>query len=105
MLDLGQRREFARRGASNMDATINAAIVAVEAQKVTEQAERIAAYEAKHAPYPFTDEQYKAARVVRTVFGWHKVVRVNEKSVSVETGYSWTDRIQRAKILEVRGDK
>lgn len=29
---------------------------------------------------------------VRIGGGWHRVARVNKKSVSVETGYSWTDR-------------
>jgi uncharacterized protein DUF3560 len=31
--------------------------------------------------------------LVKTAFGWHKVVRVNAKSLSVETGYTWTDKI------------
>jgi len=57
------------------------------------------------APVSFTDEQYMAAAFVRSNIGWHKVVRVNAKSVTVATAYSWTDRIQRAKILEVRSDK
>lgn len=105
MLDLGQRREFARRGAANMDATINAAIVAVKAREAAEKAEHVAAYEAKHAPISFAEEQYKAAAFVRSNIGWHKVVRVNAKSVTVATAYSWTDRIQRAKILEVRSTK
>jgi len=42
------------------------------------------------------------ARLVRDSLGWHKVVRVNTKSVSVETGYSWTDRIPLANVLETR---
>ena len=42
------------------------------------------------------------ARLVRDSLGWHRVVRVNTKSVSVETGYSWTDRIPLANVLEAR---
>ena len=42
------------------------------------------------------------ARLVRDSYGWHRVIRVNAKSVSVETGYSWTDRIPLANVLEAR---
>jgi hypothetical protein len=60
------------------------------------------ATQARNTPIAFTEEQYKAAKVVRDSLGWHKVAKVNAKSVSVETGYSWTDRIAREKIIEVR---
>ena len=42
------------------------------------------------------------ACLVRDSYGWHRVIRVNAKSVSVETGYSWTDRIPLANVLEAR---
>ena len=42
------------------------------------------------------------ARLVRDSLGWHRVIRVNAKSVSVETGYSWTDRIPMSNVLETR---
>lgn len=42
------------------------------------------------------------ARFIRTSTGWRKVVRVNAKSVSVDSGYSWVDRIPLDKIIEVR---
>jgi len=42
------------------------------------------------------------AKYVRTVTGWRKVVRVSAKSVSVESGYSWVDRIPLGQILEAR---
>jgi hypothetical protein len=60
------------------------------------------ATQARNTQIPFTEEQYKAAKAVRTARGWYKVARVNAKSVTVETGYSWTDRITRDKIIEVR---
>jgi len=50
----------------------------------------------------FEREDLAGARLVRSHTGWHKVVRVNAKSVSVESGYSWVDRIAIDKILEVR---
>lgn len=53
-------------------------------------------------PKPVTPDALAAAKYVRNRYGWHKVVRVNRTSVTVETGYSWTDRIPVAKILEVR---
>ncbi len=60
------------------------------------------AYREASAPIPFTDEGLKAALVVRTLLGWHKVIKVNAKSVTVATAYSWTDRYTLDKILEVR---
>lgn len=42
---------------------------------------------------------------VRTRHGWHRVVRVNATSVSVETGYSWTDRIPFKQIVETRNKR
>lgn len=33
---------------------------------------------------------------------WHKVARVNAKTVSVETAYSWTDRVAYAEIQDHR---
>lgn len=49
-----------------------------------------------------TPERLKGARLVRDRHGWHTLVRVNAKSVSVATGYSWVDRIALDDILEVR---
>lgn len=73
-----------------------------EAEKDAQIIKARLATQERNAPIPFTEEQYKAAKVVRTKLGWHKVAKVNAKSVSVETGYSWTDRIERDKIIEVR---
>lgn len=42
------------------------------------------------------------AKLVRTSATWRKVVRVNAKSVTVESGYSWTDRLTFDQIREVR---
>ena len=42
------------------------------------------------------------ACLVRDTYGWHRVIRVNAKSVSVESGYSWTDRIPMSNVLETR---
>jgi Domain of unknown function (DUF3560) len=38
---------------------------------------------------------------VRTRFGWHTVERVSPKTVSVQTPYSWTDRVSYERITGV----
>jgi hypothetical protein len=37
---------------------------------------------------------------VRDRYGWHEVVRVNARIVTVRTGYRWGDRIAIHEILE-----
>lgn len=49
-----------------------------------------------------TREDIVGATAIRTDTGWRLVVRVNAKSVSVTTGYSWVDRIEFDRIHEVR---
>ena len=91
-----------RRWDAGIEKTIDLANAEVAAAKEAERQANIAAYREKNKPVPFTPEELKAARAVRTDLGWHRVARVNAKSVSVETGYSWTDRVELGKILEVR---
>lgn len=97
-----QRRSWARHGAREIERTISEAkahLEAVEEDKRRQARERAAN---TPKPEPLTHEQIKGARFVRTDVGWHKVVRVNAKSVTVETAYSWTDRYPLSKVLEVR---
>jgi len=49
-----------------------------------------------------TRDDLKGATHVRTEFGWHRIARLNPTTVSVETGYSWTDRYPYSKILDAR---
>lgn len=72
-----------------------------ERQRV-EREERAAERARRDAPVPFTEGQLRTAAFVRDKHGWHRVVKVNAKSVTVETPWSWTDRIDRSKVLEVR---
>lgn len=77
-----------------------------------EAADRVMYWEQKLSAYKrrlaerdrvrFTRQDIKGATWVRVNYGWRKVARVNAKTVSVETGYSWTDRIEFDKVLEVR---
>lgn len=60
--------------------------------------DRIAQAERPH----LTRADIVGATLVKTQYGWHTVVRVNTKTVSVETGYSWTDRYRFDEILETR---
>lgn len=91
-----------RARAAATERSIDAALTEVKAAKEAAQAEASAAYAIRTAPVPFTPEELKTARAIRTTLGWHKVAKVNAKSVSVETGYSWTDRYAIDRILEVR---
>lgn len=91
-----------RARAAATERSIDEAAAAVKADKEALRVDASRAYFALTKPVPFTPEELNAARAVRTDAGWHKVVRVNPKSVTVETGYSWTDRYTLDKILEVR---
>lgn len=102
MLTLSQRRSWARRGDREIQRTIDEAKAELAADQRAEEDARAAAWAQKLAPVAFTPEELKAATHIRTDIGWHKVVRVSAKSVTVETGYSWTDRYVLGKILEVR---
>lgn len=102
MLTLSQRRAWARRGDREIQRTIDAAKAELAADAAVEREKVRAEHQARTAPVSFTTEQLRAATHVRTATGWHKVVRVSAKSVTVETGYSWTDRHPLARVLEVR---
>ncbi len=71
-----------------------------EAKRVT--AARKAAREAEAARPKLTADDVRGAGYIRDDFGWHRVVRVSAKSVTIATPYSWTDRIPLDKVLEVK---
>jgi len=56
----------------------------------------------RDALVPYTAAELKAARYIRTKHGWHEVVRVSAKSVTVRTEWSWNDRVLLADVIEVR---
>jgi len=91
-----------RARAAATERSIDEALAESKAEWESTQAANQAAYKLKFAPVPFSADELAAARVIRTDAGWHKVVRVNAKSVTVESGYSWTDRYTLDKVLEVR---
>lgn len=97
---------LSKRGAGSIDAQIDRHLAEQKRQARDEEkrrtAERIAAREAEKARPKLTADDVRGAVAVRDSYGWHRVVRVSAKSVTVETPYSWTDRIALDKVLEVR---
>jgi len=71
-------------------------VALLEAQIATARTER----ERK----PFTRTELASAVAVKDKYGWHKVRKVNAVSVSVESGYSWTEKIAIDKVLDYRDE-
>jgi hypothetical protein len=94
-------RSAYRSRAAAAERSVDVAIADVKAAKEAAEAEARAAYEAKYAPVPFTDEELKVASVVRTRFGWARLIRVNAKTVTIAGAFG-DDRIPVASILEVK---
>ena len=90
-----------RKEAAAMDRSIDQAVAAVKAQREAESAEASARYAERTKPVPFTTDELKAARAIRTAYGWYRVVRVNAKTVTAKDG-NWGARVLHSKILEVR---
>lgn len=95
-------RSAYRSRAASTERLVDESVAAVKAERDEQFDAARAEYAERNRPIPFTDEQYAAARAVRTRLGWYEVVRVNAQSVTVKTAYSWTDRVLRKKILEVK---
>lgn len=90
-----------RARSAKVERAIDAALADVKAEKAAERAAAQARYDERHKAVPFTPEELKAAKYVRTLLGWERVVRVNAKTVTVTTPYSWTERVAIDKVLEV----
>jgi hypothetical protein len=105
-LPLGRRRAQARRGARIAEDAVDEGL-AVRAEAEAQRAAEIAARKtadraAEAARVRLTRADVEGARFVRDSIGWHEVVRINAKSVTVRTPYSWNDLIPLGKVLEVR---
>lgn len=90
-----------RARAAATERSVDSAIAKVKSLQEAEQAERAAAYAERNKPVPYTPDELKAARAVRTHYGWDRVVRVNSKSVTV-LGDFGNYRVPVTNILEVR---
>lgn len=64
----------------------------------------LAGLEAQRGRVTYTAEMLQGAVAVRDRWGWHRVVRVNAKSVTVATEHSWTGRIPIGQVLEHRAE-
>lgn len=99
---LSGRRSQARAAGAAVNATIDQAVAQLKRERDEQWVAAKAAHNEQEATrHRFTREEVAGARAVRDAFGWHRVVRISAKSVTVETPYSWTDRIPLDKILEV----
>jgi len=96
------RSAYRARGAE-MNRVIDAALKARKEEISAEyraNVERARADEA--ARVKFTRDGLLNAVVVADRSGWHKVLSVNQKTVTVETEYSWTDRIPFGRITDFK---
>lgn len=81
--------------------SIDQGLAEAQAAKDSEAAAQAAAYAERNKPVPFTPKDLKAARAVRTHYGWHRVIRVNSTTVTVSGDFG-DYRVPTKTILEVR---
>lgn len=94
---LPRRRAGARNGARLSQQAIDAELTRQQAERDAQRAEgvarRKAEREAEKARVKFTAADLAGADAIYDGFTWHRVIRVNAKSVTVATPYSWTERV------------
>lgn len=95
-----------RARAAATERMVDEATAAVRAEALERfRAAKEAAREREATRIRYTAADLKDAVLVRTDIGWWRVIRVNGKSVTVETPYSWTERIPVDRVLEYREAK
>lgn len=101
---LARRRAGARNGARAAEAAIDAELQRQADKAAAKHAEGVARRKAERAAEAarrkFTAADLANATHVRDSLGWHRVVRVSAKSVTVATAYSWTERIRLEHVLQ-----
>ena len=91
-----------RRKAAQTDRDIAASLAARKAERDAGwRAGKAAAVKAETERKRYTRDELLGAKAIKTDTGWNRVVKVNAKTVSVATGYSWTDRVAFDKVLAV----
>lgn len=90
-----------RARAAATERSIDAALAEVKAAEDEEREAASAAYAAKHAPVPFTADDLAAARLIRTRYGWWRILRINRLSVTIAGDFG-DHRIPTKQILEVK---
>lgn len=92
-----------RRRAAATERMVDAAVAEVKAeQRAKFDAARAAHKEREANRRRFTRDEIVGAGFIHDGHSWRKVVRVNAKTVSVESGYSWVDKITFDKVHGVQ---
>ena len=103
---LSRRRAGARNGARLAEQAITVELDRQQAERDEHHAagvaRRAAEREAERARAKFTAADLVDAEFVRDSSGWHRVVRVNAKTITVATAYTWTDRVPIDQVREYR---
>jgi len=94
-------RSAYRARAASTERSIDDALAETKAAKEAEQSKLAAEYAKRTKPVPFTREDLQAARAIRTHYGWHRVIRVNKTTVTVNGDFG-DYRVPEKNILEVR---
>jgi hypothetical protein len=98
-----QRKTHARHGAQSINAVVDTAVAELKAAQAAEwKANKAAAEKAEQERVRLTRADIDGKTFVKTRTGWHRIARLNAKTVSVETGYSWVNRIPFDDILDAR---
>ncbi|ARC56019.1 hypothetical protein AS850_02890 [Frondihabitans sp. 762G35] len=96
-------RSAYRARAKATDATVDAAAAEIREHTARAWAEaRALVAERERTRHRFTREELIGVTHIRTNLGWHKVIRINARSVTVDSGYSWTDSYRFDRILDVK---
>lgn len=98
------KADAARFGRFDREAAVFAEFEATQ-KRVAVLESRLAAAVKDRDRVRLTRDDIVGARAIREASGWRAVVRVNKTTVSVATGYSWTDRIPFDKVIEVRREQ
>lgn len=97
-----------KRHWQQVDASVREAVAEVaaaqEADREAHRALGAAVVADRAAAVAVPVEQIRAATHVRDrrTGDWHQVIRVNKATVTVATGYSWTDRIPLEDVIAVQ---
>lgn len=102
----GIRRRTTAYQAKREQATFDRDMAAYKAYQAAEKAftsleGRVRVLRAS-APVPYTEDQLRAAKAVRTEVGWYRLLKVNRVTVGVDAGDPWPLKVPRTEILEVR---
>lgn len=83
----------------NTDSSLRRSVEATQKAQGLEHKAGLADARAKEAGRTrLTQADVKGATHVQDAYGWHEVVRVNAKTVTVKTPYSWTETIPIEKV-------